>query len=99
MKKTRSKHNTSTPSPQTSESMEALASGMADDFNNILTTVMGACSLIDKSDPNSSELRQCVDIIRTSAERAALLSEKLIDASSHEQDSKCNDCKMSVSKL
>ncbi|NTW80858.1 MAG: hypothetical protein HGB32_12045 [Geobacteraceae bacterium] len=60
--------------------MAALASGMADDFNNILTTVMGACSLIDKDDPNNRDLHQCVELIRTSAEHAAALSVTLMRA-------------------
>lgn len=63
------------------ESILALASGMADDFNNILTTVMAACSLIDKNDPINAELLQYVALIRDSAERAADLSGKLVLAS------------------
>ena len=66
--------------PQLSESMGTLVSGMADDFNNILTTVMGACSLIDKDDPANSELLQCVALIRVSAERAADLTGALMRA-------------------
>lgn len=62
--------------------MSVLASGMADDFNNILTTVMGACSLIDKADPASCDLHQCVELIRASAEHAAALSASLMRAGS-----------------
>ena len=58
--------------------MVTLAEGMADDFNNILTTVMGACSLIDKDDSANAELMQYVSLIRTSAERAAVLSDRLM---------------------
>ena len=51
---------------------------MADDFNNILTTVMGACSLIDKDDTDNRDLHQCVELIRASAEHAADLSASLM---------------------
>jgi hypothetical protein len=77
--------------------MAALASGMANDFNNILTTVMGACSLIDKDDPANRDLHQCVELIRASAEHAAALSVTLMRAGTvdkevgnsegHQQDS------------
>jgi len=66
--------------------MAALASGMADDFNNILTTVMGACSLIDRDDPANSELLQYVALIRASAEHAADLSDRLMHAGSLRHD-------------
>lgn len=62
---------------------------MADDFNNILTTVMGACSLIDRDDPANAELLQCVALIRTSAEHAAVLSDKLMQASQSEKHTSC----------
>lgn len=59
------------------ETVVTLAEGIADDFNNILTAVMGACTIIDKAEPDNGELRHCVELIRTSAERAADLSDKL----------------------
>ncbi|MHB8057493.1 MAG: histidine kinase dimerization/phospho-acceptor domain-containing protein [Desulfuromonadaceae bacterium] len=73
------------------EAMAALASGMADDFNNILTTVMGACSLIDRDDPANSELLQYVALIRASAEHAADLSDRLMHAgtSGHGKTASC----------
>lgn len=58
--------------------MASLAGGMADDFNNILTTVMGACSLIDRDDPANGELLEYVALIRASAEHAAQLSDRLM---------------------
>jgi hypothetical protein len=64
--------------PDVSETMVELAHDMVDDFNNILTTVMGACSLIDKSETENKELRQCIAVIRSSAERAVVLSGKLL---------------------
>lgn len=66
--------------------MAALAGGMVDDFNNILTMVMGACSLNDRYDPANGELLQYVALIRASAERAAALSDKLMRASAMEQE-------------
>jgi hypothetical protein len=63
---------------------------MADDFNNILTTVMGACTLIDKDDPDNCELMQCVALIRTSAEHAADLSDRLMRAGTSLQNNDCS---------
>lgn len=90
MKKSRSKQ-TLLPPPATPESMTALAGGMADDFNNILTTVMGACSLIDRDDPANGELLQCVALIRASAEHAADLSGRLMQAGTKERENNCSD--------
>ncbi|MDD2898924.1 MAG: histidine kinase dimerization/phospho-acceptor domain-containing protein [Desulfuromonadaceae bacterium] len=83
MKKIRIKLNKTPviPASDTPDSMAELASGMADDFNNILTTVMGACSLIDKDEATNSELLHYVSLIRKSAERAASLSDKLMRVS------------------
>lgn len=87
MKKTRIKHTApSATLPVMKVTVASLASGMADDFNNILTTVMGACSLIDKDDPANSELLQCVELIRASAEHAADLSDKLMRAGRLDQE-------------
>jgi nitrogen-specific signal transduction histidine kinase len=84
MKRSRKKHTAvkAAHPPQMSQSVAGLAEGMAEDFNNILTTVMGACSLIDKDEPNNRELLEYVALIRTSAERAADLSDRLMRASS-----------------
>jgi nitrogen-specific signal transduction histidine kinase len=81
MKRHRSKNkdHPSLPS-QVPPSMAALASGMADDFNNILTTVMGACTLIDKNESATKELLHYITLIRNSAERAATLSDRLMHA-------------------
>ena len=59
---------------------------MVDDFNNILTTVMGACSLIARDDPANGELLRYVALIRASAERAAALSDRLKRASAVEKE-------------
>lgn len=60
--------------------IQTLASGLADDFNNILTVIMGACSMIDMDYSAKPELQRCVTLIRSSAEHAALLSEQLRQA-------------------
>ena len=90
MKKNRKKHK-AIPTTESHESMAALAGSMADDFNNILTTVMGACSLIDKDDPANGELLQCVALIRASAEHAADLSDRLMHVGTSKRDKKTND--------
>ena len=68
--------------------MAALAGELADDFNNILTTVMGACSLIDRDDLTDDELHKCVELIRTSAEHAAVLSSDLMLVANEERKKK-----------
>lgn len=85
MKKSRTIHKAGHPT-QSLDSMVSLVEGIAGDFNNILTTVMGACSLIDKDDPANCELLQYVALIRASAERAAVLSDKLVHASTLKMD-------------
>lgn len=76
MKKQGTKHKSklSTESP---ESMASLAGELSDDFNNILTVVLGASSLIDSNSNADPELLRCVSLIRTSAEHAADLSSQL----------------------
>ncbi|MDD2733530.1 MAG: histidine kinase dimerization/phospho-acceptor domain-containing protein [Desulfuromonadaceae bacterium] len=83
-------------SPKVPQKIVALAEGMADDFNNILTTVMGVCSLIDKDDPGNKELIQYVSLIRTSAERAAVLSDRLMHVATAEEKT-ANSAPVSVS--
>ena len=70
------RHHPTEP-PHFRSSMVALAVDMAADFNNILTTVMGACTLIKKDDPENAELLQCIALINASAEHAALLTNQL----------------------
>ncbi|MDD2309860.1 MAG: hypothetical protein PHH91_09795 [Desulfuromonadaceae bacterium] len=74
------------PPLDNTETIAVLAEGIADNFNNILTTVLGACSLIDKDDPANGELQQCVALIRGSAERAAALTDRLASAITLEQE-------------
>jgi nitrogen-specific signal transduction histidine kinase len=81
MKKPRRKQHTSALQLDKPQSIAVLASWIADDFNNILTTVLGACTLIDKDDPANGELLQYVALIRASAERAVALSGRLVSSS------------------
>jgi len=71
--------------------MAVLADSLADDFNNILTVILGACSLIDCDSKSPPELSMCVSLIRTSAEHAASLSNRLVQictVSKHHKHSK-----------
>jgi len=87
MKKIHTKHRSShSPSPVL-PSMAVLAVEMADDFNNILTTVMGACSLIERDESANAELRQFVELIRISAEHAAALSDILMQVGTADNNS------------
>ena len=76
MKRSRKK-NTPPPTPEMPESVASLACGMADDFNNILTVILGACSLINMEATADSELLRCVSLIRVSAEHAAASADRL----------------------
>lgn len=89
MKKARTKQ-TSTLSPVAVESIADLAVGTADDFNNILTTIMGACSLIDRENLSQAELVKCVALILASAERAARLSNTLMLVATEGRPKKSN---------
>jgi len=63
---------------QKDESITTLAGGLAHDFNNILTGIVGAVSLIREVTPPDSELAEWSDIIATSAERMADMTTKLL---------------------
>ncbi|MBW4055194.1 MAG: hypothetical protein HIU83_07295 [Proteobacteria bacterium] len=90
MKKPSSKHTVPTnPAIPDPETIDVLACRMADDFNNILTTLLGACSLIDMDDPANGELLHYVALIRASAEHAAALSDRLASAFTRDQKNNC----------
>jgi signal transduction histidine kinase len=64
-----------------SQKMEAigkLAGGVAHDFNNMLTAILGYASLIHEDAPASSPLREQTNQIRRAAENAAALTQKLL---------------------
>ncbi len=64
-------------SADSNDTLVALASGLSDDFNNILTVIFNACSLVESGRNNDPDLLRCLALIRTSAEHAAVLSKKL----------------------
>ena len=64
-----------------SQKMEAigkLAGGVAHDFNNMLTAILGYASLIHEDAPASSPIREHSGQIRRAAESAAALTQKLL---------------------
>ena len=63
---------------QKMESIGRLAAGVAHDFNNILTTIIGNSHLIMLGLDESSELRRETSEIKEAAERAATLTRQLL---------------------
>src|SRR5262245_46804855 len=75
-----------TPSPASAgptdaESMEAvgrLAGGIAHDFSNLLTIILGASEHLRERLPPTGPLADQVELIRKSADRAASMTQKLL---------------------
>jgi two-component system, cell cycle sensor histidine kinase and response regulator CckA len=63
---------------QKMEALGTLASGVAHDFNNILTVIMGYCNLSAVQLNQGSPLRQNLDQIMSASERAATLAASLL---------------------
>ena len=64
-----------------SQKMEAigkLAGGVAHDFNNMLTAILGYASMINEDAPPQSPIQQQATQIRRAAESAATLTQKLL---------------------
>jgi signal transduction histidine kinase/ActR/RegA family two-component response regulator len=64
-----------------SQKMEAigkLAGGVAHDFNNMLTAILGYASMIQEDAPPKSAIRDQANQIRRAAENAAALTQKLL---------------------
>ena len=69
---------------QKMEALGRLAGGVAHDFNNLLTSIMGYSDLLAKKlaeDDPSGPLRRYADIILSSANRAANLTQQLLSLS------------------
>jgi PAS domain S-box-containing protein len=63
---------------QKMDSIGALAGGVAHDFNNILTVIIGACSLLDVSPLDDPEQAALISRISSSADRASKLTKSLL---------------------
>lgn len=63
---------------QNMESIGTLAGGVAHEFNNILTVVIGACTLLEMKPASSFDQEEYITQIRTAAERAAHLTQSLL---------------------
>ena len=66
---------------QKMEAVGTLAGGVAHDFNNILTVIMGYSALLQMEMEQDSPLRSYVGYIRSSAEKAADLTRSLLSFS------------------
>ncbi len=63
------------------ESIGKLAGGVAHDFNNVLTGILGYASLMKKMAPQEGPLGRYAEVIEASAKRAATLTEHLLNFS------------------
>jgi nitrogen-specific signal transduction histidine kinase/CheY-like chemotaxis protein len=63
------------------ESIGKLAGGVAHDFNNVLTGILGYASLMKRIVPEEGQLARYAEIIESSAKRAASLTEHLLNFS------------------
>ena len=63
------------------ESIGKLAGGVAHDFNNVLTGILGYASLVKKMAPQEGPLGRYAEVIESSAKRAASLTEHLLNFS------------------
>ncbi len=60
------------------EAMGQLTGGVAHDFNNLLTPIVVALELADTPDANRERTRRMVSVARQSADRAAMLVQRLL---------------------
>jgi PAS domain S-box-containing protein len=77
----RKKLETQLRNAQKMESIGTLAGGVAHDFNNILTTIMGYCSLIMMKAGKGNPLLGYIDQIMEAANRASTLTHSLLSFS------------------
>jgi two-component system, cell cycle sensor histidine kinase and response regulator CckA len=69
------------------ESMGRLAGGVAHDFNNLLTGVLGYASLIKRFLTDNAQLYRYAEVIESSARRAAVLTQHLLNFSRRQKRS------------
>lgn len=60
------------------EAIGLLAGGVAHDFNNLITGIFGYCDIADESLESGSEAKSVVGAIREAAQRAAVLTSRLL---------------------
>jgi len=60
------------------DALGRLAGGVAHDFNDSLTTILGYCTLLQHRQPADAESRRCLAEVRRAAERAAALTRQLL---------------------
>jgi len=60
------------------DALGRLAGGVAHDFNDSLTTILGYCTLLQHRQPGDAEARRCLAEVRHAAERAAALTRQLL---------------------
>jgi two-component system cell cycle sensor histidine kinase/response regulator CckA len=63
---------------QKMETVGHLAGGIAHEFNNLLTVVLGRCALLLDPLPSDDPVRRGIESIQKAAERAALLTRQLL---------------------
>lgn len=80
---------------QKMESIGLLAGGIAHDFNNILSAIMGYASLMKMKMDQKDPLYEHVDVIESSAERAAELTTQLL-AFAREGDYHKSTCNVNI---
>ena len=60
------------------DALGRLAGGVAHDFNDSLTTILGYCTLLQHRQPADPESKRCLSEVRHAAERAAALTRQLL---------------------
>jgi two-component system, cell cycle sensor histidine kinase and response regulator CckA len=60
------------------ESLGVLASGIAHEFNNLLTVIVGRSQLLLERSPASASARQDLEVVERTAQRAATLTQQLL---------------------
>jgi PAS domain S-box-containing protein len=63
---------------QRMEAIGTLAGGVAHDFNNILTAILGYTGLLKRFDPRLDGVQKAADVMEKAAKRGALLTQQLL---------------------